>query len=187
MVVLLATGVVAALLTEASCDERGSRCEGTTKVDWMVGTDGPDDIYAHGGDDLVVAYGGDDLVYGGPGQDALYGKGGDDTIRGEAGPDYLSGEWGRNTMHGGDGQDIIAGDYGEDRIYGGEGDDTIEAGSVYRASVSEPDGFRDYIDCGPGTDTVSYETGVDRVDGNCEYKYAMPTHPMPSSEEPASR
>src|SRR3712207_9325655 len=89
---------------------------------------------------------------------------------------------GRNTLRGGEGGDTISGDYGEDRIYGGEGDDTIEAGSVYRASVSEPDGRRDLIDCGPGTDTVSYERDVDRVEGNCEYKYRMPVYPTPNPE-----
>jgi Ca2+-binding RTX toxin-like protein len=186
VIALLATGVAVAL-TEASCEEPGSRCEGTSEGDRIAGTNGQDGIYANGGDDFVVGYDGDDLVYGGEGSDTLYGKGGADTISGEAGSDYISGHWGRNTLHGGGGGDTISGDYGEDRIYGGEGDDTIEAGSVYRASVSEPDGYRDLVDCGPGTDTVSYERDVDRVESNCEYKYRMPVYPTPSPEESASR
>ena len=186
VIAVLVTGVAVAL-TETSCDESGSRCEGTAEADRIAGTNGPDEFYSHEGDDFIVGYDGDDLVYGGEGHDALYGKGGADTIRGESGPDYLSGQWGRNSLHGGDGADTISGDYGEDRIYGGEGDDTIEAGSVYRASVSEPDGRRDLIDCGPGTDTVSYEKEVDRVESNCEYKYRMPMYPTPSPEESASQ
>ena len=42
---------------------------------------------------------------------------------------------------------------GNDRIIGDTGDDTVKA----------RDGEADRIDCGPGTDTVFYDEGIDQV------------------------
>jgi hypothetical protein len=45
-------------------------------------------------------------------------------------------------------------------VSGGEGDDTILA----------DDGQVDYISCGPGTDTVYFDQGIDQVSPDCEIR-----------------
>ncbi len=125
----------------------GDRIEGTGGDDELVGDRaGPcfDTIKALGGEDLIKGLRLADELYGGPGADTLYGNRGGDTILGGS---------------------------GEDRVYGGYGDDEID--------VQDPDpddpagrGQRDFVDCGPGFDTVTLDgdTGDGRPDRviNCE-------------------
>ena len=65
-------------------------------------------------------------------------------ILGSGGPDSLSGSRRSDLISGGAGDDHITGLAGQDCIYGEEGDDVIDS----------RDGESDYVDCGPGLDTV---------------------------------
>jgi Ca2+-binding RTX toxin-like protein len=67
-----------------------------------------------------------------------------DVIHGTPGPDWIYGRAGDDCLYGGRGDDRLYGGPGHDRIWGGSGDDRIYA----------RDGTRDWIDCGPGRDTV---------------------------------
>ena len=78
---------------------------------------------------------GEDRIFGRAGNDTLIGGGGDDIVKGEAGNDTLTGSG------------------GQDDLFGGDGDDTIDA----------RDGKLDYIDCGPGNDTVTVDKREDGV------------------------
>jgi Ca2+-binding RTX toxin-like protein len=80
----------------------GTKCEGTSGDDKMIGTDRTyyepidgvswsENIYGYEGNDAIYPRGGADYVYGGPGNDLLYGEGGDDSIYGETGDDRIAG------------------------------------------------------------------------------------------------
>ncbi len=62
-------------------------------------------------------------------------------------------------------------DAGSDKIIGGDGDDFIHTGEVKVARRTYPDGLRDYVNCGLGTDVVWYEKGIDVLRRNCEEKH----------------
>jgi Ca2+-binding RTX toxin-like protein len=84
------------------------------------------------------------------GKDVLYGTAYADRIYGYAGGDEIYGGRGNDRLLGGPGNDRIFGDIGIDRLYGGSGDDFI---SVI-GGRSE-----DYVDCGPGFDTIEKQRG----------------------------
>jgi Ca2+-binding RTX toxin-like protein len=56
----------------------------------------------------------------------------------------LFGGPGVDDMFGGRGSDYVTGDKGRDNLWGNEGPDTIMA----------LDGYRDYVNCGPGIDHI---------------------------------
>ena len=74
-------------------------------------------------------------------------KSANDTLTGNAGP---------NTLNGGFGDDTVDGLAGNDVLNGAEGNDTVRA----------RDGFADFVNCGPGTDTAEVDT-LDSV-AECE-------------------
>jgi Ca2+-binding RTX toxin-like protein len=98
-----------------------------------------------------------DKLLGEPGNDRLYGRGGDDMIKGGGGSDKIYGELGNDRVKGSQGADFVS---------GGEGDDLVRAGLHDRVN----DGVRDVLDCGPGTDTVYFVNGQDKVMDNCEIR-----------------
>lgn len=64
---------------------------GTDTVDFMVGSDQPEEISAGNGNDIVVAGGGDDVVLAGAGADQVEGGDGNDTIYGDSGQVFVTG------------------------------------------------------------------------------------------------
>jgi hypothetical protein len=64
---------------------------------------------------------------------------------------------GGDTVYGKDGGDYINGGRVSDKLFGGRGNDTIKA----------QDGYKDYIDCGPGDDTAYVDADLDTW-ANCE-------------------
>ena len=98
---------------------------------------------------------------GGRGDDALRGSALDDRLAGFGGEDGIWGFAGDDGLSGGGGADEIYGGPGRDALLGGAGDDFLET----------KDGERDYVDCGPGDDTVSVDM-QDRVSRTCETVYA---------------
>ncbi len=124
--------------------------------------------------DRIEGTSGDNTLTGdkaSPCLDTILGKGGEDVVKGLLLRDALYGGPGADTLYGNRGGDTIYGGYGEDRVYGGYGDDEIY--------VQDPDpndpagrGQRDFVDCGPGFDTVTLDgdTGDGRPDRviNCE-------------------
>jgi RTX calcium-binding nonapeptide repeat (4 copies) len=124
------------------------RFEGTAGNDVLTGTP------YH---DIMRGLAGDDRISGGAGSDRIEGNGGNDVIAAGAGDNAVFGGSGNDTITAGAGRDLIVGGPGRDTIAAGAGNDRIEA----------RDGFRDVIDCGPGTDTAE----VDRLDvvRNCEH------------------
>lgn len=91
-------------------------------------------------------------------------RNGSDVGRGGSGKDRLQGGEGNDDLFGGPNSDYLNGDDGWDELYGGDGPDAIEPGR----RPSGGDGERDYINCGPGKDTVQYAR-EDKV-VNCENK-----------------
>ncbi len=140
-------------------------CQGTEEDDLIFGTPGWDFVMANGGNDDV--YGeeyGDDLQ-GNYGDDYLNGMDGNDTLSGDSGTDYLRGGAGNDGIWGGTEADKLYGDKGRDQLTGESGDDVIKTGTDTRG-----DRVRDSVFCGPGTDKVLFEKGIDSVDRACEIK-----------------
>ncbi len=142
---------------------------GTPGPDWFVARQGgwsqPVVFMGLGGNDCLSGTLGPDILSGGAGADLIYGRRGNDRIDGGAGADFLVGDRGDDRIIAGAGNDTIGGDPGRDFVKGGAGDDTI----------SEGDGERDVIDCGPGVDRVIFDDGLDVLTG-CET-----TRPLPAA------
>ena len=153
-------------------------CYGTKTADTMRGTNLHDEMYGRAGADTIYGRSSADSMRGGPGSDKMYGGGGKDRLFGQEGVDRVYGQEGSDSiflqgfddrsndyLYGGrDNDGIVAnGKYGVDRIYGDRGADSIV---VYGNAAT---GAREIVDCGPGTDSVSFDEGVDVVK-NCEIK-----------------
>ena len=82
-------------------------------------------------------------------------------------PDELIGTNSVDRVFGKGGSDFLAGKKQNDVLYGGSGNDFIMAveASLHYSNLQE----RDLVFCGPGTDTVYYMEGVDRI-FDCERK-----------------
>jgi Ca2+-binding RTX toxin-like protein len=132
---------------------------GTTEDDIIYGTDGDDKIRALEGYDEVYGYGGDDIIDGGPDNDFI-----------EA-DDGREAETGTDTLIGGLGDDELRGYNGNDKYYGLNGNDTIDAQENINSNPQQSRMFRDYVNCGAGTDdtVVNYTPGRDKLIG-CENK-----------------
>ena len=96
-----------------------------------------------------------DIMIGSPGTDQIKGRGGADGINGFNGDD---------TIDGGGGNDSIGDQLGTvpdvDHITGGKGNDVINV------REQDPSDEPDFVDCGPGTDTVFVDANDTRL--NCE-------------------
>jgi Ca2+-binding RTX toxin-like protein len=171
LVVLCASGIALALggfTPETYCT--ADPCLGTDGVDLLGGTAEAETIDVLAGNDLVTALRGKDVVYGREGNDELDGHYGNDTIYGGPGTDLLYGAAHSDTVYGGKGADRIRAEGYDsegirahlpvDRSYGQGANDRIVAF----------DGYKDIIDCGPGSeDTVVYDRNLDTIK-NCEIK-----------------
>jgi Ca2+-binding RTX toxin-like protein len=136
---------------------------GSDLYDLMSGKGGNDVMKGNKGNDVVDGNGGADYVYGGPGDDRDL--------------NMVEGLWGGvdsagDHVYGGAGNDYITGggysEKGVDQLFGGKGDDVFNASQ--RMSPVPVGISREIIDCGPGTDTVYFDKGLDSVD-NCEVKH----------------
>ena len=169
-VLLVALAAGAALAAVVSCVPGATTCSGTTQDDQITGTDGVDSINASFGSDEVYAQGGADYVRGGSGRDQLIGDSdvfslaGNDRIYGNSGDDVLTGEEGSDYLNGGDDDDTI-----EARMTDNEGKDTV-LGDTGDDTIYSHDGIADSIDCGDGFDEVDYDSSIDVVAANCEYR-----------------
>ncbi|WP_426513501.1 calcium-binding protein [Dactylosporangium sp. McL0621] len=94
----------------------------------IIGTGGPDRIYAYGGDDVVCGGDGNDVIYSGmPPADGEFSDA--DRVDCENGSDEIHGGTDQDELRGGALDDRIYGDDGADTIYGGPGDDYILCGN----------------------------------------------------------
>ncbi len=87
----------------------GGPGEGTTAIDYMIGTTGGDTIRAWAGHDVIAGRNGNDLILGGIGNDWLVGNNGSDRLTGDAGNDTLKGDSGLDVLTGGAGKDTLTG------------------------------------------------------------------------------
>ncbi|WP_158282964.1 calcium-binding protein [Nocardioides silvaticus] len=117
--------------------------------DVLYGTPYADKITAFEGNDSLYGYAGADLLLGGAGNDYLNGADGKDVLKGGSGSDYLAGSGGADSLYGNDGVDNLVPGFGPDQVRAGYGNDYLY---VYA------DGNADYIKCGPGYDTVYYDS-----------------------------
>jgi len=101
-----------------------------------VGTKKADEIVGSFGPDTIFARGGNDTIFAESGDDEIYGGGGNDRIIA------------LGTLH------------DSATIFGGKGDDVIDV------RTNTPDKEPDFVDCGPGTDTVVVDPTDTRL--NCE-------------------
>ena len=117
-------------------------CIGTDEADNMQGTSSDDAMNGLRGDDTMFGFAGNDFVTGGPGDDTMNGGSGDGQMDGREGNDNINGDSGHDIILGGTGADILKGSSGNDLI------------SHFFSGVtpSRPDGSKDTIDCGSGTD-----------------------------------
>lgn len=134
-------------------------------TDPCFGADGDDTINGDSQDNKINAKNGNDNVYGSNGNDEICGYGGKDQILGGEGNDILSGDRGLSKFC------DLAGTVinGADKILGGPGDDKLYHGPV----LTEPDGQRDFLDCGPGNDEAWINSSHDHDTAiNCETVHA---------------
>jgi Ca2+-binding RTX toxin-like protein len=147
----------------------------TATVD-CYGTDDPETMQGGAGINYEMGLGDDDVLYGEGGSDGLYGdtqadpsRDGDDKLYGGPGGDALGGGGGSDLLVGGGGNDVIFAKEGtswtpgEDTVKAGKGDDEIEA----------DDGYKDFIDCGSGTDKVTFDKNLDKIADNCEKRHEV--------------
>ena len=166
---VLASGVALAEVIEC----RGTTsCFGTNSADTMTGTRADNQMFGEAGNDTMVGKGGADYIRGDQGADTISGRGaGDQFLWGggfDAGGNYDDGD--DDIVDGNSGADTIVGGFakgGVDRLYGGSGDDSIN--TAQRDTGTGAAVTKEVIDCGPGTDTVFYDKGTDKVE-NCEIK-----------------
>lgn len=133
---------------------------GAAGWDWIDGRDGHDTLFGEDQGDVLVGGAGVDQLNGGEGDDYLAGGDGNDYVQawnGGPAPGGLIGGNGNDTLVGGAGQDALFGEYGDDTIIV-----DIDGGGTF-----------DWIDGGPGLDTVSFErlTG-----GGVSIDFAVPTN-----------
>jgi Ca2+-binding RTX toxin-like protein len=164
-------------------------CNGTEKADTMQGTKYPDRMKGKSGADTMYGWGNGsyDSLYGGPGPDKMYGGQGGDYLFAGAGVDRLYGQGepdrlltsnaprdqGRQDdltddyIYGGaeDDEFLVGGLNGVDRVYGGTGDDE------FWVAGNAATGAKEIVECGPGTDAVHFDEGVDVVNDTCEALY----------------
>ncbi|HEY7109993.1 MAG TPA: hypothetical protein VH415_11215 [Nitrososphaeraceae archaeon] len=94
---------------------------------------------------------------------------GDDYLVGGNITDFLFGDNGTDFVNGGTGNDWIAGQNDEDKLFGGPGNDIIWGGQKQQYPLrneTEWPSSPDYIDCGPGYDTIYIDASDTHV--NCE-------------------
>jgi Ca2+-binding RTX toxin-like protein len=175
-------------------------CWGTPKADTMKGNykhnemegkAGGDTMYGRAGFDIILGDRGNDKMYGGPGGDVMRGERGVDRIYGGDGDDDLQAtishgregiigdnDYGDDYLHGGRGHDLLGGtsdddsnyvQRGVDRFYGDEGNDDIRV----QGNAAAGDSAKDIVYCGPGTDEVWFDEGVDVVNDTCEIKHPL--------------
>lgn len=112
------------VIDRTSAGSQGMSIVGTddvSRLDFIIGSPGPDTIDALAGDDIACGGGGDDLLLGGPGSDRFaggFGSGDDDVPEVGIGHDTLDGETltdiGNDTLDGGAGNDACDGGRGVD-------------------------------------------------------------------------
>jgi Ca2+-binding RTX toxin-like protein len=141
----VATGAIAFSAGPASAANIG----GSHLDDVLYGTSYADTIEGFEGNDSLYGYAGADYIYGGSGYDYLDGADGRDRLYGGTYGDYLAGGGGPDRLFGGDASDTLVPGFGPDAVRGGYGDDYFY---VYA------DGNADLIKCGPGYDTVYYDS-----------------------------
>jgi Ca2+-binding RTX toxin-like protein len=148
------------------------------------GSDGGDAPNAEGVSPELDGNAGNDTIYGGKGADDLdennIGSDGNDRLFGEEGNEVdIHGHAGNDLIHGGDGNDQnLNGDEGNNRIFGDRGADEINAdgfesedkvfGGKGDDLIDSRDDTRDVVDCGPQTDLVEFDEGLDEIADNCE-------------------
>ena len=143
---------------------------GFDEAESLVGTAGPNVIYALAGDDTVVGGLGDDVLFGDQGDDVLRGdrnqrqsggmSGGDDLIYGGDGNDRIGGKGGNDKLYGDDGDDQIWGDDGDDLLWGGRGNDILTGDDASGGSGS--DTF--VLAVGDGVDIITdFQAGIDFI------------------------
>ena len=150
---LVASGV--AMAASISCPNAPDGfCYGTNAGDGMYGTDFVDKMYGFHGADLMYGYDSADRMYGGDEigwRDKIRGQRGEDLVQGNRGDDALYAGNGDDTAYGGRGDDLIQGGYGNDVLSDGYGADRVNA----------RDGQKDLIICGPGSDLIYLDAGLD--------------------------
>jgi hypothetical protein len=135
---LLLGGVAGTVLAkEVICKPKAKMCLGTNQDDEIAGSARADRINGKGGNDIIV---GDNSAVAG-GNDRINAGGGDDLVF-----DIPVSEEFVNIID-------------KDVITAGNGNDIVV--------VLELTGGADTVDCGPGTDAVFFDEGIDTVN-NCE-------------------
>ena len=183
---VLAAGIVLAIAVPVGSSASVShvpKCWDETPT--VVGTPGDDVIVGTSDDDVIVALGGNDTIDGLDGIDLICGNEGNDDIDGGPGVDGLIGGPGDDRLDGSESEDL----FGEDpdfAIYAdapaavqasltsgvatGDGTDTfVDLEAIVGSTLGdtlEGDASWNYIDGGPGDDSIVAGAGDDTLDGD---------------------
>lgn len=103
----------------------------------------------------IVGTNGYDNINGTDGDDIIDGRDGTDYLHGNGGNDILIGGYAADTLWGGDGNDLLIGGPGDDVLYGGAGDDVYRFDNGFGHDVIETEWNLEL----PGFDTVEF-TGL---------------------------
>ncbi|HEX2544561.1 MAG TPA: hypothetical protein VHL79_06770, partial [Ramlibacter sp.] len=106
-------------------DGRGSQFYSNTGPAFVLGNDGPNEIYTAVWNDTVYGLGGSDYLHGWAGNDVLVGGGGADILIGDSGNDTVYGGEDADHVSGGTGTNVIVGDGGVDVLFSSGKDDTL--------------------------------------------------------------
>ena len=124
-------------------------------VDYGVGSNPDDTVFAGISNDIILAGAGDDTVFGGAGND---------DIAGGSGIDWLYGEADNDTIYGEGDADIAYGQEGDDILYGGAGDDYLYGDYLSNATY----GGNDNLSGDAGNDNLRGGKGADVLDGGAD-------------------
>jgi Ca2+-binding RTX toxin-like protein len=183
--VLAAAGVAAVVLPVGSSASASHVPKCLDETPTIVGTAGDDVLVGTSDDDVIVALEGNDTIDGLGGSDLICGNEGNDDVDGGPGIDGLVGGPGDDRLDGSESKDL----FGEDPDFAlyneapaavqaslttgevtGDGTDTLvnlEAivGSEFGDTL-EGDSSWNYIDGGPGDDSIAAGAGDDYLDGD---------------------
>jgi Ca2+-binding RTX toxin-like protein len=136
---------------------------GTGNNDTLIGTSGPDMIFAGNAQDTLSGGAGADLLCGGAGDDTLDGGDGNNVLNGGAGNDRLTGGLDNDALLGGAGDDQLTGGSGDDALDGAAGNDTLDGGDGNDALLGLAG--NDTLLGGAGNDALTGGDGNDTLRG----------------------
>lgn len=162
-------------ISHASCDSvcvdgLCVRCIASASATTVNGTSGDDVICtkngvtgAGNGADVIDAKGDDDIISSGAGDDQIETGAGVNYVHAGSGNDTVDAGTSVDRIWAGDGDDVVNANGGDDEVYGEGGNDTLfgEGGDDLLNAGDPNASGNNYVEGGPGEDTITGESGND--------------------------